>query len=88
MTGRQTWSLSPMYSQICMVFQVQVYDITMMAAIKAQQCGPAKLSITGEWQWLLAQFASAYGIRQSYAVLTHLRWVMRCAPPLPCTCSF
>lgn len=56
----------------------QVYDLTLMAAIRALGCGPRKLPITGEWRWLLAQFASTYGIRNSYAVLTHLRWVMRC----------
>ena len=55
-----------------------MYDITLMAAIKALQCGPHNLSITGEWLWLLAEFASTYGIRNSYAVLTHMRWVMRC----------
>lgn len=51
----------------------------MMAAIRAQQCGPRKLSIAGEWEWLLAMFANTYGIRNSYAALTQLRWVMRYA---------
>ena len=59
---------------------LQVYDLTMMAAINALECGPRKLSIVGEWKWLLAEFASAYGIRSSYAVLTHMRWVMRYMP--------
>lgn len=56
---------------------MQVYDLTMMAAINALECGPRKLSITGKWKWLLAEFASTYGIRASYAVLSHMRWVMR-----------
>ncbi|KAK9805114.1 hypothetical protein WJX73_010312 [Symbiochloris irregularis] len=55
----------------------QVYDLTLMAAINALDCGPRKLEPLGEWKWLLAQFASAHGIRPSYAVLTHMRWVMR-----------
>lgn len=49
----------------------------MMAAIKAQQCGPRSLSVADEWEWLLAMFANTYGVRNSYAVLTHLRWVMK-----------
>ncbi|KAK9806759.1 hypothetical protein WJX72_001747 [[Myrmecia] bisecta] len=55
----------------------QVYDITLDAALRAQDCGPRRLAVTGEWKWLLAEFANVYGIRDSYAVLAHLRWMVK-----------
>ena len=48
------------------------------AALEAQQCGPKRLQLTGPWQWLLAEFGETYGIRDTYARLAHLRWVIRC----------
>ena len=48
----------------------------MEAALRGQNCGPRKLPIKGEWQWLLDQFAAAYGIRGSYTKLTYLRWIL------------
>ena len=56
---------------------MQVYDITLGAALKMQKCGPMKLSVEAEWKWLLEKFASTYGVRLSYATLAHLRWVIR-----------
>lgn len=55
-----------------------MYDITLGAALKMQKCGPAKLTVEGEWAWLLAKFTSTYGVCRSYMTLAHLRWVMRC----------
>ena len=55
----------------------QVYDLTLSAALKTQKCGPLKLTVEGEWRWLLERFAGGYGICSSYATLAHLRWVMR-----------
>ena len=57
----------------------QVYDLSLDAALRAQACGPRQLTVEGEWAWLLGAFAGTYGVRPSYAVLAHLRWVVRCA---------
>ena len=48
------------------------------AALQAQGCDSRNLAVTGDWEWLLQEFATLYGIRQTYAVLAHLRWVVRC----------
>jgi len=56
----------------------QVYDLMLEAALEAQQCGPKRLQVTGAWQWLLTEFGETYGIRDTYARLAHLRWVVRC----------
>lgn len=42
-----------------------------------QGCGENRLEVTGEWAWLLQAFAGQYGVRSNYAVMTHLRWVLR-----------
>ena len=70
------WALQLVLSDI--VKTLQVYDIALDAALHALQCGPRKLTITGQWRWLLAKFAVTYGIRESYTNLAHLRWVVKC----------
>ena len=40
-----------------MRFTVQVYDVVLDAALQTQKCGPRKLLVTGEWEWLLNGFA-------------------------------
>ena len=59
---------------------MQVYDLAMEAALRGQSCGPRSLPIKGEWQWLLKEFAATYGIRDSYANLTFLRWILMWGP--------
>ena len=39
------------------VHTVQVYDVVLDAALRAQNCGPHQLLVQGEWEWLLIQFA-------------------------------
>ena len=56
---------------------MQVYDITLAAALKLQKCGPHKLCVEGEWKWLLGMFATTYGVCQTYTSLAHVRWIMR-----------
>lgn len=56
---------------------VQVYDLTLAAALATQRCGPKRLTVTGEWLWLLDEFAATYGIRDTYTSLAHLLWVVR-----------
>ena len=56
---------------------MQVYDLSLDAALVAQHCGPRRLTVKGEWAWLLEAFAGSYGIRDSYTTLAHLRWAVR-----------
>ncbi len=56
---------------------MQVYDVALDAALHAQACDARNLAVTGEWEWLLRDFAAMYGIRETYTVLAHLRWVVR-----------
>ncbi len=56
---------------------VQVYDLSLHAALVVQGCGPRRLEVKGEWEWLLDEFAATYGIRSSYTTLAHLLWVIR-----------
>ena len=55
----------------------QVYDAVLSAALRAQRCGRRRLSVSGEWGWLLRKFAASYGIRSSYCQLAHARWILR-----------
>ncbi|CAK0784807.1 hypothetical protein CVIRNUC_008011 [Coccomyxa viridis] len=55
----------------------QIYDLMLEAALESQQCGPKRLQLTGPWLWLLTEFGETYGIRDTYAKLAHLRWVIR-----------
>lgn len=57
---------------------LQIYDLMLEAALESQQCGPKRLQLTGPWLWLLTEFGETYGIRDTYAKLAHLRWVIRC----------
>lgn len=51
---------------------------TPLFCVPAQQgCSEKRLDVTGEWAWLLQAFAGQYGVRSNYAVMTHLRWVLR-----------
>ena len=54
----------------------QVYDVALAAALRAQACGPRRLEVTGEWRWLLASMGEAFGVRESYAALAHVRWAV------------
>jgi len=65
---------------------MQVYDITLGAALKLQKCGPQKLCVEGEWKWLLGMFATTYGVCQSYTSLAHVRWIMRWVGSAISTC--
>ena len=39
------------------VESLQVYDVVLDAALHTQKCGPRKLLVSGEWEWLLNGFA-------------------------------
>jgi hypothetical protein len=42
-----------------------------------QGCGERRLEVTGDWAWLLSAYANLYGVRSNYAVISHVRWVLR-----------
>lgn len=48
-----------------------------LPSLVLQGCNERRLDVSGEWAWLLQAFASQYGVRSNYAVMTHLRWVLR-----------
>ena len=74
---RHIYCLPPPGAMCRNLTAVQVYDITLSAALKLQKCGPNRLVVEGEWKWLLGMFAASYGICQSYTTLAHLRWVIK-----------
>jgi hypothetical protein len=55
----------------------QAYDYLLMAALRAQMCDEKRLEVGGEWAWLLTAFAGHYGVRSNYAIMSHLRWVLK-----------
>eukprot|EP00775_Hariotina_reticulata_P004797 gene4797-5047_t len=59
------------------VSSCQAFDYLLQAALNAQGCNEKRLEVNGEWAWLLQAFANHYGVRSNYAVMTHLRWVLR-----------
>jgi len=60
-----------------MTAYMQAYDCCLAAAIRAQQRSRGHLPITGNWAWLLNAFAVTYGVRNTYASLAYLGWVVR-----------
>ncbi len=42
-----------------------------------QLCDERRLEVGGEWSWLLTAFAGHYGVRSNYAIMSHLRWVLK-----------
>ncbi|KAL3157275.1 hypothetical protein ABBQ38_001508 [Trebouxia sp. C0009 RCD-2024] len=55
----------------------EAYDCVLTAAIYAEGRGRRKLAIKGDWDWLLTEFASTYGVRRTYASLAYLAWAVR-----------
>lgn len=45
--------------------------------LPSQACGERRLEVTGEWAWLLKAFGGHYGVRNNYALMSHLRWVLK-----------
>lgn len=62
----------------------QVYNTLLESALAASGCGPtSSLVLQGPWSWLTSQFAERYGIREQYAMLSHLHWVVRSGVAAP-----
>lgn len=53
------------------------------AALNSLACGPRRLEVTGEWQWLLDRLAGLHALRRHATLLAHLQWVLRPANATP-----
>ena len=53
-----------------------MYDELLAGALRALARGPRNLSVEDPWAWLLGEFAAQYGVRQQYASLSYLKWVV------------
>ncbi|WOL19976.1 hypothetical protein Cni_G28778 [Canna indica] len=63
------------------VAETVAYDIVMEVAMKAQKFQQRKLLLQGSWKWLLTEFATYYGVSDSYTKLRYLSYVMDVATP-------
>eukprot|EP00873_Tetraselmis_striata_P044353 jgi/Tetstr1/464617/TSEL_009371.t1 len=55
----------------------QVYTATLQAACASSACGPRRLEVAAEWEWLLGRIASLHALRRPTTLLAHLEWVLR-----------
>lgn len=55
-----------------------VYDVLLDCALKGSGCDRAgsSLELQPHWSWLTKQFASKHGIREEYATLAYLQWIL------------
>ncbi|KAH7655486.1 hypothetical protein IHE45_18G013900 [Dioscorea alata] len=63
------------------VAETVAYDIVLEVAMKVQQFQERRLSLHGEWKWLLTKFASYFGVSDAYTKLRYLSYVMDVATP-------
>ena len=60
------------YPQWGPVGETRAYDIVLDVAMRVQKFQRRNLRLQGSWLWLLGEFASCYGVSESY---TKLRYV-------------
>lgn len=55
-----------------------VYDVLLDCALKKSDCDKAcsQLELLPDWSWLTKSFASRHGVREEYATLSYLRWIL------------
>ncbi|XP_044510377.1 uncharacterized protein LOC123228931 isoform X2 [Mangifera indica] len=63
------------------VAETVAYDLVMEVAMKVQQFQQRNLLLYGSWKWLLTEFASYYGVSDSYTKLRYLSYIMDIATP-------
>ncbi|GER27315.1 DNA repair protein RAD50 [Striga asiatica] len=69
-------------SQKCMsVAETIAYDCVLETALKIEQFQQRKLNLTGDWAWLVKEFAAHYGVSDVYTKLRYLSYVMDVATP-------
>ncbi|XP_024364609.1 uncharacterized protein [Physcomitrium patens] len=63
------------------VGETRAYDIVLDVAKRVQQFQRRNLRLQGPWVWLLSEFASCYGVSESYTKLRYLACIMEIATP-------
>ncbi|KAG0598827.1 hypothetical protein M758_12G103500 [Ceratodon purpureus] len=63
------------------VGETRAYDIVLDVAMRVQKFQRRNLRLQGSWLWLLGEFASCYGVSESYTKLRYLACVMEIATP-------
>ncbi|CAN4114847.1 unnamed protein product [Withania somnifera] len=63
------------------VAETVAYDSVLEAAMKVQQFQQRNLLLHGAWRWLVAEFASYYGVSDAYTRLRYLTYIMDVATP-------
>ncbi|KAJ9567728.1 hypothetical protein OSB04_003694 [Centaurea solstitialis] len=63
------------------VAETVAYDIVMEVAMKVEKVQQRKLLLHDPWKWLLAEFASYYGVSDAYTKLRYLSYIMDVATP-------
>lgn len=55
-----------------------VYDVLLDCALKKSDCDKpgSSLELHPEWSWLTSNFALRHGIREEYATLSYLQWIL------------
>ncbi|XP_031265105.1 uncharacterized protein LOC116123465 isoform X3 [Pistacia vera] len=63
------------------VAETVAYDLLLEVSMKTQNFQQRNLLLNGPWKWLLDNFASYYGVSDTYAKLRYLSYVMDVATP-------
>ncbi|XXG86523.1 hypothetical protein AAC387_Pa11g1398 [Persea americana] len=63
------------------VAETVAYDLVLEVAMKIQHFQQRNLLLYGPWKWLVAEFASYYGVSDAYTKLRYLSYVMDVATP-------
>ncbi|KAH9321638.1 hypothetical protein KI387_016277, partial [Taxus chinensis] len=63
------------------VAETVTYDLVLEVAMRVQHFQQRNLHLHGAWRWLLTQFASYYGVSDSYTKLRYLSSIMEVATP-------
>ncbi|KAH9312417.1 hypothetical protein KI387_027452 [Taxus chinensis] len=63
------------------VGETLAYDLVLEAAMRMQNFQSRNLCLQGPWKWLLTEFASYYGVSDSYTKLRYLSCIMDVATP-------
>ncbi|GFP83698.1 hypothetical protein PHJA_000513300 [Phtheirospermum japonicum] len=63
------------------VAETIAYDCVLETAMKVQQFQQRNLLLHGSWKWLVAEFASYFGVSDAYTKLRYLSYVMDVATP-------
>ncbi|KAL6526394.1 hypothetical protein OROHE_015403 [Orobanche hederae] len=63
------------------VAETIAYDCVLETAMKVEHFQQRKLKLNGDWKWLVAEFASYFGVSDAYTKLRYLSYVMDVATP-------